>query len=54
MDIYPFFDAYILSFLIESFVPRIAVEVHLGATDDSEVARNISAWAASDSSTSKP
>jgi hypothetical protein len=48
MEIYPHFDAYMLSFLIEPFVPRIVAEVHLGAADESEVARNIATWAASD------
>jgi hypothetical protein len=48
MEIYPYFDAYMLSFLIEPFVPRIVAEVHVGAADEGEVARNIATWAASD------
>jgi len=34
--------------LIEPFVPQIVAEVHVGAADESEVARNIATWAASD------
>jgi hypothetical protein len=48
MEIYPYFYAYMLSFLIEPFVPRIVAEVHVDAADESEVARNIATWAASD------
>ena len=48
MEIYPYFDAYMLSFLIEPFVPRIVAGVHVSAADESEVARNIATWAASD------
>ena len=47
MEIYPYFDAYMLSFLIEPFAPRIVAEVHVGTADESEVARNIATWAAS-------
>jgi hypothetical protein len=47
-EIYPHFDAYMLSFLIEPFVPRIVAKVHVSAADESEVAGNIADWAASD------
>jgi hypothetical protein len=46
MEIYPYFDAYMLSFLVEPFVATIADEVNAGAADANEIARNLAAWAA--------
>jgi hypothetical protein len=46
MSVYAHFDAYMLSFLIEPFVPRIVAELTAGAADANEIARNIVAWAA--------
>jgi hypothetical protein len=43
--IYPFFNSYMLSFLLDRLTEKVAAEVRLGADNQEQIAANIGKWA---------